>query len=371
MQNPYKRVAVKAFAALAVIMVAMGGCGKAPVPVEIDKAQSFIEDLRGAGAPHYIPQEFADFQSAVADAELHLALERERFFLFRDLEKVYEEYRAVGRSAAALKAKTVDLNNKRIAKINSDIENWRMQVEIVKNLTNLMNEGRLARRAVTNAEMSLEDAVLALKKGDLTMAEVEITNASSYHKSAEKTISKAVRRYLDRSQIERWRRTAEAAVAESARTGGYALVILKLDRKMLVYKSGKLVNTYPIGLGKNGLSDKLYVGDKATPEGRYVVSRKNPRSRYYKALMFNYPNQEDRERFAWAKRKGLIPRGRGIGNNLEIHGGGPESVTEGCVSLDNPVMDKIYSVVGVNTPIVIVGTLSLNDLLTSVCKSGG
>lgn len=371
MHKPYYRGLIKTLAALLLIAAGIGGCGKAPVPPEVDQASSMVEELRGAGAPIYLPDEFSRLQQSVANSELRLALEKERFFLLRDFKLIYADFVTQAAEGKALLARVGEAKNTRAEKIRCGIKEWRDKVESAKALTNLMNEGRLARRSLTKSEIFIEDAEEALEKGDFDTAEIKLANVGIYHKSAEKSISKTVFRYLDQSQIERWRRTAESVVAESARSGGIALVVLKLDRKLLVYRSGKLIQTYPIGIGTNGLADKLYVGDKATPEGRYLISKKIPNSRYYKALLFNYPNEEDRRRFSSAKKRGLIPRGRGIGGNVEFHGGGPDSVTEGCISLDNNIMDRLYSISGVGTPVAIVGTLQMNDLLTSVCRKGG
>ena len=76
---------------------------------------------------------------------------------------------------------------------------------------------------------------------------------------------------------------------------------------MIVYKKGVAVAEFDVGLGFNGLSDKLHSGDDATPEGRYQITKKIPASRFYKALLINYPNEEDRKRFAAAKQKKRDP----------------------------------------------------------------
>jgi len=63
-------------------------------------------------------------------------------------------------------------------------------------------------------------------------------------------------------------------------------------------------------------------------------------------------------------RKGNIPR-RGIGNLIEIHGDGGKGInwTDGCVALTNSDMDKLYGLVGVGTPVTIVGSLrSLKEI---------
>lgn len=371
MRKPSYRGMIQILAAVLVLSVGIGGCGKAPVPAEVDHAPAMVEELRGAGAPTYLPDDFSTFQRNVANSELKLALEKERFFLLRDFKPIYAEFVQAAVDGKALSARVEEAKKSRANKIKCAIEEWRGKVETVKALTNIMNEGRLARRSLTKSEIFIDDASEALEKGDYATAELKLANVGIYHAAAEKSISKVVFRYLDPAQIERWRRSAESVVAESARSGGIALVVLKLDRKLLIYKSGKLISTYPIGIGTNGLADKLYMGDKATPEGRYTITKKVPNSRYYRALLINYPNEEDRQRFAAAKKRGLVPRGRGIGSLVEFHGGGPDSVTEGCISLDNNTMDKLYAIAGVGTPIAIVGTMQMNDLLTAVCRKGG
>lgn len=123
-------------------------------------------------------------------------------------------------------------------------------------------------------------------------------------------------------------------------------------------------------MGFNFLSDKLYSGDKATPEGSYQVCRKIPGSKYFQALLINYPNNEDRQRFLAARRKGQIPKGAGIGSLIEIHGGGRNGMTNGCVALDDRDMAALFKQISVNTPVIIVGTtdydnviaMALNDL---------
>jgi hypothetical protein len=56
--------------------------------------------------------------------------------------------------------------------------------------------------------------------------------------------------------------------------------------------------------------------------------------------LINYPNDEDRRQFAQAKRRGAISRRAGIGGLIEIHGGGKDGQTYGCVSLDDHHMAR-------------------------------
>ena len=66
---------------------------------------------------------------------------------------------------------------------------------------------------------------------------------------------------------------ADDTVAESKARGTTAFVVSKLERKLHIYKKGILTASYDIGLGRFGLSDKMFSGDEATPEGRYKIIR--------------------------------------------------------------------------------------------------
>jgi murein L,D-transpeptidase YafK len=90
-------------------------------------------------------------------------------------------------------------------------------------------------------------------------------------------------------------------------------------------------------------------------------------SRYYKALLINYPNEGDKEAFIAAKRRGQIPRSIGIGGLVEIHGGGKDGMTYGCIALDNNRMDEVFGMVDVGTPVTIVGlTDSKNEISSAL-----
>jgi murein L,D-transpeptidase YafK len=130
---------------------------------------------------------------------------------------------------------------------------------------------------------------------------------------------------------------------------------------LTVYKGGQVYRSYPAGFGFNGLSNKMHSGDNATPEGRYHIIQKIASSQYYKALLIDYPNEEDRRRFAREKNRGAIPTTIGIGGDIEIHGGGQDSLTRGCISMDNDKLDELFSLVSVGTAVTIVGTNEMEN----------
>ncbi|KPJ65286.1 MAG: hypothetical protein AMJ89_05265 [candidate division Zixibacteria bacterium SM23_73] len=154
-----------------------------------------------------------------------------------------------------------------------------------------------------------------------------------------------------------WRRWVQETLAESRIKGTYAIIVDKSMRKTYLVHAGKLMHAYNCELGYNSAHNKLFAGDGATPEGKYQVSAvKSHGSKYYKALLINYPNQMDKKRFEENKRKGIISPNAHIGGFIEIHGEGGKNKdwTDGCVALTNSEMDHIMQYATVGTPVTII-----------------
>ena len=167
-------------------------------------------------------------------------------------------------------------------------------------------------------------------------------------------------RFAEPKNLQKWRRMVAETISRSKAEGSTALIIDKLKRKLHVYAAGNRIATFEAELGSKGLRQKLHSGDQATPEGRYrVTEARGPgRTKFYKALLIDYPNSEDRARYAFGKKTGQVPLRAGIGNLIEIHGDGGQGRdwTDGCVALTDQDMDKVFARSRVGTPVTIVGT---------------
>ena len=165
-------------------------------------------------------------------------------------------------------------------------------------------------------------------------------------------------RLADPGRQRLWQSWVDEALGASR--GRPVVVVVKAGRRCHLLRDGAVVASFRADLGRAGLADKLHAGDRATPEGRYRVTEKRDRgaTAYYRALMLDYPNEDDRKEYADAVRRGLVPRGRGIGGLIEIHGRGGQGVdwTDGCVAVADADMDRLFAAVEVGTPVVIVGT---------------
>jgi len=189
-------------------------------------------------------------------------------------------------------------------------------------------------------------------------------------------LSSELGRYADRARISQWQQMAKDTVTWSRVHRTSAIVISKADRVMTLYRNGQKVLSYPVRLGFNGIREKRYQGDGATPEGRYRVSSKRGQgeTQFYRALVLDYPNVDDQRRYQLGRKTGQIPASSTIGGQIEIHGVENELMAQtlGCVMLDNPHMTLLYDRVEKGTPVTIVGALhEQNSVALALATLGG
>ncbi len=149
--------------------------------------------------------------------------------------------------------------------------------------------------------------------------------------------------------------SAFAAESEAAVGRADKILVLKSKRQLKLMRAGKVLKTYRISLGFNPKGAKTRRGDGKTPEGKYVIDSRNPRSRFTLGLHVSYPNATDRAR---ARRMGKDP-----GGNIMIHGlpnGRPSNWkkqftdwTAGCIAVSNAAIREIWHAVPNGTPIEI------------------
>ena len=351
---------------LAAAALLLSGCGDPPVPPEVQLAYSQAQDLRRAGAVVLAEPEYQGYLDALQAGGELLAREQKRFSWWRDYRPVTAAFRAVLQRGRQVQAAVGRCRSEQAVLAADRRERLARRVGMLRDLVGRVKDRRLSRRSLVAAELSLEEARRLAAAGRQAEAQEKMEAAEQELARVATAIRPLLVRYAEPQQLARWRRLAAEAIAASRRSGGYAIVVRKLERELVLYRAGTAVCTYPVGLGFNYLTDKLRAGDQATPEGSYRVIRRLAASRYYRALLIDYPNDEDRRRFQQARRRGEIPAGAGIGSLIEIHGGGKDGMTNGCIALENPQMQELFERVAEGTPVVIVGTLDDGNIAAKV-----
>lgn len=134
------------------------------------------------------------------------------------------------------------------------------------------------------------------------------------------------------------------------------VVVIKNEKLLLLLRNGEVLKSYKVSIGRKP-GRRVRSGDNRTPEGIYVIDRRNPKSSYYKSLHISYPNASD---VRIARQLGVSP-----GGEVAIHGlpSGFEDLgvshtelnwTKGCIAVSNEEMDEIWELVADGTPIRIV-----------------
>ncbi|HVP91382.1 MAG TPA: L,D-transpeptidase [Terriglobales bacterium] len=339
-----------------VLAVFLAGCQVPPAPPEVRKSADQEQDLWRAGASVFAGQDYANYLQALRAARQDFARENLKLAWSRDYGRVAADFRAALAAGDGVMATVKAMKAEKRSSLEAGEASVRAKIATLKDITLSLTERGRARKQLAMAEVYLGEAETLMGQARFEDASRLLSQAGDCVKDAEEAVMAFIARYLDRRQVEVWKKWTDETIVESRSRGTVALVVSKLERRMTVYRGGLAVKSYPVGLGFNGLSSKLHSGDNATPEGRYHIIQKITASQYYKALLIDYPNEEDRRRFAREKGRGAIPVTIGIGGDIEIHGGGPDSLTRGCVSMDNDKMDELFALVSIGTPVTIVGT---------------
>ncbi len=135
-----------------------------------------------------------------------------------------------------------------------------------------------------------------------------------------------------------------------------SLVVNKGARKLYLLHHGQILREYDVDLGFAPHGTKTKKGDGRTPEGTYLIDRRNPRSRYHLSLGISYPNSQD---VAQAKAEGVNP-----GGDIFIHGQPnlrsefkrarkTPDWTAGCIAVKNDEIGEIYAMVNKGTLITL------------------
>ena len=350
------------------ILLLVFGCTASPMPPEVKLAEEQEHNLWRSEAQVYAPAEYNRYRISFRQAKEDLIKEKSRFAWFQDYRIAQSEFRDVLKAGYVLQEKILKQKNIKKESTFNQISSLKNRIETLKGLTEKINEGRLARKDLIKAELLLSEATVRYDNDDYVAAEDKIKKISGFITVAEDAVLPIFNRYADRSHINKWQRLAKETIAESKNSDIPAIIVNKSKRILVLYKSGVPFKTFNVGLGRNGSFDKLHAGDNSTPEGKYRIIKKISVSRYHKALLINYPNEEDRRNFIRAKKKGFIPAGARIGGLIEIHGGGKDSMTYGCIAMDNNAIDYIFSLVPVGTPVTIVGAVDYENGLSSAIE---
>lgn len=366
---------VSRMALVGLFSMSMGGCVET-VPEELVEAiESIDRDLGTLRASTITPEAYSNF------SRQWMAL-KGRVRSEENIVRWPWEDNELETELEALQAQGTQL----IAEVNSQILAQRTAAEAklakVEQRLRLLNTrvGDIGSRVVLGehpleTELLVKQARHYLEQGQFEYANQASERAGKILLTQTALLTNELGRYADDDLIAAWRESAQRTIDWSRKNRAHAIVISKADRLLTVYKSGRKILTYPIRLGSRGIRAKQHYGDGATPEGEYRIQRKRGpgQTPYFRALILDYPNADDRRRFEAAQQAGLIPKNRQMPGLIQLHGMA-QGITDqpyGSIVLDNPQIAVLFDQVAVGTPVNIVGALESHNSISLVLADLG
>jgi len=347
---------------LSLCALIMTGCIEAVPSDLIASIDTIDRDLITLRAPEVAPDEYAHFIRQWVSLKARVQADDDLIrwpWEANYLEEALSRLRAEGGEAVSrLQQRQISQRQQaesKLARLEERLRTIASQVDSI--------DGRIVLgEKPVQTDLLLKQARSFYEQNDYERS-MQASDAASHALLAQTTVlARELGRYADDARITHWQAMAKQTVEWSRAHHSTAIIVSKAERVLTLYKNGRKVLSYPVRLGFNGIREKQYQGDGATPEGRYRVTAKRGRgqTQFFRAFVLDYPNAEDRRRFELAKRSGKIAPGKGIGGQIEIHGVENELMAQtlGCIMLDNPHMAGLFERVLPGTPVTIVGALT-------------
>lgn len=326
---------------------------------EMEIARSEISTAKKNNADIYSKKLFNEATASYDSAMTHWKKENEKFILFRDFDKTTEFAEAAWRKALQASDNTKSSSGSLKEKLKPQIDSL---YKVVADLNSLFAGFPLPneiRSRISKGKLALREGEIAFKNGQYLTANKKITDAEYMINGSFDHAMNKLEDYFESYPL--WKKWMERAIAESKQKKINSIIVDKFSRKCYVYQNGAKKYEFEVELGENWIGDKQLKGDYATPEGMYsIVNKKNSnKTKYYKALLINYPNAEDIASFNLEKSKGTLPASAKIGGLIEIHGNGGKGSdwTEGCIALRDKDMDVVFNLAKEGTPVTIIGSV--------------
>lgn len=361
MRKRFILISLLASATLAGILLVKGISIELP-DLEMNRARKMLTEAELAKSPIYSGEHYAEASRYYDSAMIEWGQENESLWLFRNYRRTSE---LAGKSAESSRV-AIASTRKNILNLEEVLKFRIYELgERIKEFDEKYGDFPMNKRhrdEISSYKIHYSEGLVAFRNKKYPLCIAKLDSVEIIIDEVFILYEGIYSSYV--SEIPDWLKMVDHTLNHSKRNKSYAIVVDKLARECILYKDGKVVDKYRVELGVNWMGDKKQQGDKSTPEGFYTIIAKknNGQTRFYKALLLDYPNDEDRKRFIQNKKKGVLNPEAKIGNLIEIHGHGGKGIdwTDGCLALKDADMDAIFKLCPVGTKVTIVGTTQSN-----------
>ena len=326
---------------------------------EMEYARETLSQAGTLKADIYSKKQFTEAKIYYDSAMVFWQKQNGRFLYSRDYSKVLKYAKLSAKQAVQAAENSINSTSNFNTKLKQKIDSLN---ELVSEINKLFTKYPLTgetRSRISKGKMLLKEAEIVYNKGLFLQANRKLTDSEYLLTYSYDDATANLKSYFKSYSI--WKNWAAKTIIESKKNSDYSIIIDKFSRKCYIYLNGTRKQEFDVELGTNWVGDKRIKGDNATPEGMYKITKKfdSRKTKYYKALLLDYPNEEDLEKFNSEIARGSLPRSAKIGGLIEIHGNGGKGIdwTEGCIALTDKEMDVVFNLVKAGTPVTIVGSL--------------
>jgi Uncharacterized protein conserved in bacteria len=333
---------------------------------EMESAREILSKAGTNKADTYSKKLFTEAKIFYDSAMVNWQKENKRFIYFRHYDRVVMFADLSAKKASQAMDNSISSSSNLKIKLKQKIESLNDLVGQIDELFTTYPLTSEIRNRISKGKLLLKESEIVYNKGQYLLANRKITDSEYLLTESYDNASANLKNYFKSFSI--WKKWVDKTLIESKKSRDYSIIIDKFSRKCVIYLSGTKKYEFEAELGSNWVGDKRERGDMATPEGMYKIAQKfnGSKTKYYKALLLDYPNDEDKEKFKSEIAHGSLPASAKIGGLIEIHGNGGKGIdwTEGCIALTDYEMDLVFKIVKVGTPVTIIGSMvELKDVV--------
>jgi tetratricopeptide (TPR) repeat protein len=314
---------------------------------------------RSSGAEIYRPGRVKSLESDLQSALAEVNRQSESAWYARDYTRATGLLENVRANASATLKEVRERGNEDRSRAEDTISEASAELARLEKDFSSLPKKKQTKYHVAEAQIKLGMADIYLERGRFQLAVGAARESLESLEEARREQEQALLRFSDPREVAYWRGLVAAAV-DGSRGGRHVLLVVKAAHRLDVYRQGKVERSIPVDIGADVFNPKRVAGDRVTPEGAYSVIQKKGKgeSKFGLALLLNYPNEEDKRRFALAKKRGEIPSRAHLGGLIEIHGQGGRGYdwTDGCIAPSDEDMLWLFREIGVGTQVFVVGT---------------
>jgi hypothetical protein len=326
---------------------------------EMEFARETLSEAGKNKADTYSKKLYTQAKSYYDSAMFYWVKENKRFLYSRNYNKVLKFAELSAKKANEAGENSISSTSNLIIKLKQKINSLNDLISEINKLFTTYPLTSEIRSRISRGKMLLKEAEIAYKKGQYLQANRKITDSEYLLNSSYDYATSNLKNYFKSFSV--WKNWFDKTINDSKINHDYSIIIDKFSRKCFVFHAGSKKYEFDAELGTNWVGDKRVKGDKATPEGMYKIAKKfeGNKTKYHKALLLDYPNDEDMVKFKAEIARGTLPSSAKIGGMIEIHGNGGKGIdwTEGCIALTDKEMDLVFRIVKVGTPVTILGSL--------------